>query len=102
MVHFRKCIGEEGAEKLFSISVNTRKDEIKTRDLIVDTTAQEKKITYPTDAKLLVKVIAACNKITRQENLKQRQSYKHTVKRLMLKQPYQKNHAKEMPKESHC
>jgi IS5 family transposase len=88
MVHFRKRIGEQGAEKVFRISVNTRKDEIKPRDLIVDTTAQEKNITYPTDAKLLVKVIKACNKIASQEDIKQRQSYKRTVKKLMLKQRF--------------
>ncbi|NQU88389.1 MAG: transposase [Mariniphaga sp.] len=88
MVHFRKRIGKEGAEKIFGVSVNTRKEEIKTRDLLVDTTAQEKNITYPTDAKLLVKVIAACNKIAKQERIKQRQSYKRTVKKLLLAQRF--------------
>lgn len=88
MVHFRKRIGEGGAEKIFSVSASARKDEVNTQDILVDTTAQEKNITYPTDAKLLVKAIAACNKIANQEGIKQRQSYKRTVKNLMLKQRF--------------
>ncbi len=51
MVHFRKRIGEQGAEKILEVSINTRRDEIKTtNDVLVDTTAQEKNITYPTDS----------------------------------------------------
>ena len=88
LVHFRNRIGEEGAKKIFQLSVETRKDEIKTRDVLIDTTAQEKNITYPTDAKLLLKVISACNKIAREEKVKQRQSYRFTVKRLMLQQRF--------------
>ena len=82
LVHFRKRIGEDGAEKIFQVSVETRKDEIKTKDVLVDTTTQEKNITYPTDAKLLLKVIRLCNKIAKQKNITQRQSYKRTIKKL--------------------
>ncbi len=88
LVHFRKRIGEDGAEKIFQVSVETRKDEIKTKDILVDTTAQEKNITYPTDAKLLLKVIQLCNKIAKQENITQRQTYKRTMKKLLLKQRF--------------
>ncbi|PID95249.1 MAG: IS5/IS1182 family transposase, partial [Bacteroidetes bacterium] len=56
-VHFRKRIGKEGAEAILKSSVEIRKDEIKGDDVIFDTIAQEKNITYPTDAKLLRKVI---------------------------------------------
>ena len=88
LVHFRKRVGKAGIEKIFQLSVDTRKDEIKTKDVLVDTTAQEKNITYPTDAKLLIKVIKLCNKIAEQENLKQRQNYKRTIKKLLLKQRF--------------
>jgi len=88
MVHFRKRIGEEGAEKILSVSVKARKDEISNTDVLIDTTAQEKNITYPTDAKLLVKVIDLCNKIAEREDVCQRQSYKRTVKVLLLKQRF--------------
>lgn len=88
LVHFRKRVGKAGIEKIFQLSVDTRKDEIKTKDVLVDTTAQEKNITYPTDAKLLIKVIKLCNKIAERENLNQRQNYKRTVKKLLLKQRF--------------
>jgi len=88
LVHFRKRIGKDGIEKIFQLSVDTRKDEIKTNDVLVDTTAQEKNITYPTDAKLLIKVINRCNKIAKKENTYQRQTYKRTAKKLMIKQRF--------------
>ena len=89
MVHFRNRIGEQGAEKILEILIDTRKDEIKsTNDVLVDTTAQEKNITYPTDSKLLVKVIKHCNKIAKQEGVEQRQTYHRTMKKLLLMQRF--------------
>ena len=88
LVHFRKRIGKDGVEKIFQLSVDSRKDEIKTKDILVDTTAQEKNITYPTDAKLLIKVIKQCNRIAEKENIHQRQTYKRTYKKLLLKQRF--------------
>ena len=88
LVHFRKRIGKDGVEKIFQLSVDSRKDEIKTKDILVDTTAQEKNITYPTDAKLLIKVIKRCNRIAEKENIHQRQTYKRTYKKLLLKQRF--------------
>nr|WP_319398799.1 hypothetical protein [uncultured Carboxylicivirga sp.] len=55
---------------------------------MIDTTAQEKNITYPTDAKLLIKVIERCNRIASVEKVEQRQSYKNTMKTLLLKQRF--------------
>jgi len=88
MVHFRKRIGKSGAEKIFQASIEIRKDEIRTKDVLIDTTAQEKNITYPTDAKLLIRVIQKCNKIAKREGIIQRQSYKRTMKKLLLKQRF--------------
>jgi IS5 family transposase len=89
MVHFRNRIGEQGAEKILEVSIDTRRDEIKSsNDVLVDTTAQEKNITYRTDSKLLIKVIKKCNKIAKQEGIEQRQSYQRTMKKLMLKQRF--------------
>ncbi len=87
-VHFRKRIGKEGAEAIFKASIEIRKDEVKGEDVIFDTTAQEKNITYPTDVKLLRKVIERCQNIARQENIPLRQSYKRTIKNLLLKQRF--------------
>ncbi len=86
MIHFRKRIGEEGAERIFAASIQTIRDEIRSaNDVLIDTTAQKKSITYPTDAKLLIKVIKRCNKIAKDQRVEQRQSYKSTMKKLLLK-----------------
>lgn len=87
-VHFRKRIGKKGAETIFKSSVEIRKDEIKGDDVVFDTTAQEKNITYPTDAKLLRKVVEQCQKIAKQEEIPLRQSYRRTIKTLLLKQRF--------------
>ena len=60
LVHFRKCIGEEGIEFIFqeSIRVNNGDDEGHHHDTaFIDSTVQEKNITYPTDAKLHKKIV---------------------------------------------
>lgn len=104
LVHFRKRIGRVGFEKVFELSVKIQnKEDLKSRDLIVDSTVQEKNITYPTDAKLYRKVIEKCNKIAEKENVKQRQTYTRTVKKLKTKvrfggKPKQKKVAKKAVK----
>ena len=60
LVHFRNRIGEEGMELILaeSIRVNTDHDDEDHFDTaFIDSTVQEKNITYPTDAKLHKKII---------------------------------------------
>ena len=52
---FRKRIGEKGAEKIFKISLMVNAKEITAKEMkmvMIDSTVQEKNITFPTDAKL--------------------------------------------------
>ncbi len=84
LVHFRKRIGEQGVEKIFQQSVLLFKKESQEKEVCIDTTVQEKNITYPTDTKLHVKIIRKCNQIAKKENFKQRRSYSRTVKALLI------------------
>ena len=55
MTKFRKRIGEKGVEKIFKISLMVNASEITEKELkqvMIDSTVQEKNITFPTDAKL--------------------------------------------------
>ncbi len=55
MTKFRKRIGEKGAEKIFKISLMVNAKEITEKELkqvMIDSTVQEKNITFPTVAKL--------------------------------------------------
>ena len=53
------------------------------RDVLVDTTVQEKNITFPTDIKLYKRVIDHCVDIAGKESFSLMQSYKKTAKKLM-------------------
>ncbi len=97
LVHFRKRIGEQGVNKILEISVNLFEKDKKEKEILIDTTVQEKNITYPTDVKLAKKIIDKCNKIAKKERIEQRQSYTRTVKELMLLQRFRK-HPKKIKK----
>lgn len=85
LVHFRKRIGKEGVERIFKLSVDLQGDDVKSNDVMIDTTVQEKNITFPTDSKLYDKIIKHCNRIADKENIKLRQSYSRTTKKLKIK-----------------
>jgi transposase, IS5 family len=89
LVHFRHRLGEEGITKLFALSIALHGDKVKkAKEVIVDTTLQEKNVTFPTDAKLYRKVIAKCNAMAQQWGVKLRQSYRFVVHRLCYAQRY--------------
>jgi len=48
--HFRKRIGEAGVEKIFQVSVLLHGAQALEKEVLIDTTVQEKNITFPTDS----------------------------------------------------
>ncbi|MEL6607236.1 MAG: IS5 family transposase, partial [Bacteroidota bacterium] len=89
LVHFRKRLGEQGMKLLFSLSIQLHKDKVaKAKEVLVDTTVQEKNITYPTDEKLYKRVIDRCNQIAQRVGVKLRQSYRFMVKKLIYAKRY--------------
>lgn len=84
LVAFRQRIGEAGVELILkeSIRINDPGDDDLGAVVSIDTTVQEKNITYPTDDKLYKKIIKKCWKIADRENILLRQSYVRTVKKL--------------------
>ena len=89
LVHFRKRIGQEGLQLLFSVSIQVHADKVKkAKEILVDTTVQEKNITFPTDEKLYKKIIQTCNKIAEKASVKLRQSYRFVVKKLSYTKRY--------------
>ena len=100
LVHFRKRIGEKGMEIILaeSIRVNTDKDDEDHFDTaFIDSTVQEKNITYPTDAKLHKKIIRNVLKIAHDKSLALRQSYTRTLKGIYRSQRF-RNHPKNRKK----
>ena len=97
LVHFRKRIGEEGIELILKESIRMNGNDSNDGDVSVDTTVQEKNITFPTDAKLHRKIIRKCRQITEKEQLPVRQSYTSTLKKLSVDQRF-RHHPKNKSK----
>jgi len=90
LVAFRQRIGEAGVELILkeSIRVNEPPDDGAATVVSVDTTVQEKNITYPTDDKLYKKIIKKCWKVADEEGIGLRQSYRRVVKKLSHQQRF--------------
>ena len=116
LVHFRHRIGEESVELILkeSIRVNLAIEDRKKEDddrrngkdgrgrksdkeqtAFVDSTVQEKNVTFPTDSKLLKKITDHCHKVAKAEGIKVRQSYSREIKCLKLTQRFRgKSHSR--------
>ena len=102
LVHFRHRIGEKGIELILkeSIRVNQEhndKDKNAGGTAFIDSTVQEKNVTFPTDAKLHKKIIKKCQSIAQSEGVTVRQTYTRTIKKLSLDQRF-RNHPKNKKK----
>lgn len=92
LIKFRQRIGESGAEKLLKLSIDLfERKEVEEKVVLIDTTVQEKNITFPTDTKLQKKIIEKCRAIAARERVKLRQSYKRTLKQLMIDQRFRRH-----------
>ena len=80
LVYFRKRIGKEGVEKIFAMSVALHGKDAQEKQVIVDTTVQEKNVTYPTDGKLAIKMIRHLHKIAKEEQIQLRRTYVKEIK----------------------
>jgi transposase, IS5 family len=90
LIKWRKRLGEAGCEKLLKelIVVALQEEVIEEKDLkrvIIDTTVQEKAITYPTDAKLQHCARLHLLKEARKRGLKLRQSYLRLGKKALFR-----------------
>jgi IS5 family transposase len=92
LIKFRQRLGEEGIERILKLSIDLfDKREIQERQILVDSTVQEKNITYPTDTKLQKKIIEKCRDIAKDEGIVLRQSYKRILKQLMIDQRFREH-----------
>lgn len=97
LVHFRQRIGESGVKKIFRHSIEKHGKDGEDPDVSVDSTAQEKNITFPTDAKLHKKIIDKCVAKAKKDGVVLRRSYKRTSKQL-LRDSYNGSHPRRRKK----
>lgn len=91
MSKFRKRIGPKGIEKMLKAIIDTaikvkalKKTEL--RRVVVDTTVQEKAITFPTDAKLYYKMREVLVRDAKKRGIQLRQSYTRIAKSALISQ----------------
>ena len=84
MTYFRKRIGSEGFEKILVASIVLHEDKVFEDEMCMDTTVQEKNITFPTDAKQYRKIHGQLLKLAREEGLALTRTHEKEVKRLKL------------------
>ena len=92
LIKFRHRMGEKGMERILKVSIDLfERKEVQEKKVLVDTTVQEKNITYPTDPKLQKRIIEKCRDIAKDEGIVLRQSYKRTLKQLMIDQRFREH-----------
>lgn len=85
MTRFRKRIGVSGCEAILKASLDVQRTKADvTQMVVIDSTVQEKNITYPTYAKIDAKVVERCRTIARREKITLRQSYVRTLPKLRI------------------
>lgn len=87
LVKWRKKFKDEGAERLLQESLATAHSlgllkASQVQEVYVDTTVQEKNVTYPTDAKLLVKVRGKLVKLGKKHGVRFKQTFEAECKDL--------------------
>lgn len=80
LVKFRQRIGTKGMELIFKVSVQLHGRRAEEQQVLIDTTVQEKNITYPTDGKLAIKMIHHLHKIGKKEQLNLRRTFVKEIK----------------------
>ena len=92
LIKFRHRMGEKGMERILKQSIDLfSKREIKENQVLIDSTVQEKNITFPTDTKLQKRIIEKCRVIAKDEGIVLRQSYKRILKQLMIDQRFRQH-----------
>lgn len=79
--YFRKRIGEKGCTELFKMSVELHGEKALDPEVVLDTTVQEKAITFPTDARLHFKIIGKCLNIARTEGIQLRRTFRRELRK---------------------
>jgi len=91
LVHWRQRVGSDGIEELLqeTVALAKRKRLLKKRDMTkvnVDTTVQEKNITFPTDSKLYHRMRIKLVKLAKRYGILLRQSYERLGKKAFHRQ----------------
>lgn len=92
LTYFRNRIGEEGIALILAHSIELHGQRVKETEIVVDSTVQEKNITYPIDTKQYRKIILQCWKLSNEYGVRFRRRYSKEVRKHLIVQRYRKDH----------
>lgn len=91
LVYFRQRIGEAGVALILAVSAQMHGQRAQEAELVVDSTVQEKNITYPTDTKQYRKIIARCWNLADAQGVSLRRRYRKDVRHCLMAQRWRKD-----------
>lgn len=91
LVYFRQRIGETGVQRILKVTAQMHGAKAQEKEVVVDTTVQEKNITYPTDTKLARRIIQRCWKLADRNGVKLRRRYRKAVRHCLMAQRWRKD-----------
>jgi len=91
LVYFRRRIGEQGVVLILAVSARLHGEQASEPTVVVDSTVQEKNITWPTDTKLYHKIIRRCWKLADAHGVRLRRRYRKEVRARLLAQRWRKD-----------
>lgn len=91
LVYFRQRIGEAGVTLILAVSAQMHGQRAQENELVVDSTVQEKNITYPTDTKQYRKIITRCWKLADSQGVSLRRRYRKEVRLCLMAQRWRKD-----------
>jgi IS5 family transposase len=91
LTYFRNRIGEEGVAIILAHSIELHSKDAKEAEVIIDSTVQEKNITYPTDTKQYRKIILRCWKLSKEGGIRFRRRYSKEVRKHLIAQRLRKS-----------
>ena len=90
LVYFRRRIGSEGVTLILAFSAQLHGSGAEEKEVVIDTTVQEKNITHPTDTKLARKIIQRCWKLADDQGVRLRRRYRKEVKSCLMNQRWRR------------
>ena len=91
LVYFRQRIGEQGVALILAVSAQMHGERAKESEVVVDSTVQEKNVTYPLDTKQYRKIIIRCWKLADKNAVPLRRRYRKEVRACVMAQRLRKD-----------
>ena len=91
LVYFRQRIGEQGVALILAVSAQMHGERAKESEVVVDSTVQEKNVTYPLDTKQYRKIIIRCWRLADRNRVRLRRRYRKEVRACVMAQRSRKD-----------